>query len=329
MEIIHANANLVDLAQVRTLKQFDAVASLVDKSNYYLALPGHEWQRLQIETGHVIYIPDSEWGGYVNRIKIVGDQVDIYGDLWRQRLNKNLLKPPSGQAYLTMTGAPETVIPALLGNHFGSLYSVVAGDIASMSVEARYSEIGRTIERSLRVAGGRLDITIGTAGQINLKAAEITDWSDAYEINEDYGVIFTFDVDLSGAINHVIALGSGELENRRVIEAWLLPNGEITYNASHPNRPTGVNETTYKLDYPNAEDDKQLQDGIVKAFTEAKNGIKTEINLSAAQLFDLEIGDLIASRNRLTGLYAKQTITEKILRVSAEGIPTVRYTSKE
>lgn len=328
MEIIHATRNLEDIAEIRMIKQFDAIVSLVDKSDFFMSIPSAEWTSHPIRVGDVIYIPGTEWGGFVNRVKIIDETVEVYGDLWREYLNKNLIIPPSGQAYLTLSGTPETVIPQLLSSHFGDLFVVESGDISNMTGSWRYHKIGRGIERSLKEAGGRLEIELSD-GKPKLKAVAITDWSAEYEFNEDYGVVFSVDDDQSDAVNHIVALGKGELTNRRVLEAWLLPDGTITYDGSHPQRPTGINEVTKKLDYPNAEDDVQLKESIVKTFSEAKNGIVTEINLSQAQLVNVELGDKVGSRNRMAGIHAVQTITEKILKISDNGIPVIRYTTKE
>ena len=323
-ELIHADEHFNDINSIRRIKTYDAVADLRAVSDYVLQMPAEEWLAYPVEIGHIIYMPDTEWGGYVTRVKTMGDTVEVGGALWRGLLRKNVISPPAGQAYRVVSGAAKTAITSLLGQHFGSLFSVVDGDAVSVSSQFRYQEIGAGIERMLADAGARLDITQRDPA-VELSARRITDWSQTYEFSEDYGVLLTIERDITQDINHVVGLGSGELTERLVLEAWLLPDGTITYDGSAPGRPTGMDERTYKLDYPNAESEEELRDSIAEALLESRRVYKTQMDLTGAQIVDLQLGDIVASRDRLTGTYAKQTITKKIYRIAENGISTLRY----
>lgn len=326
MEIIHANENFEDINQIRSIRDFDAEISLYGNSDYKLTLPTRVYEKYPIEIDHIIYIPGTEFGGPVHRRVTSGSVVEIYGKTWRGLLNKNLIIPPEGEAYRVVSGNAQEVVTSLLGNHFGSLFTVLPSSV-TLSDQFRYEPIGDGLQRMLDKAGAKLIITQVDSG-VNLEIKSITDLSDEIEFSEDYGVLIKIDDDRSKNINHIVALGRGELTDRLVMQAWLLPEGAITYDGSHPQRPTGESEYTKKVDYPNAEDENQLKEAIKKAFTESKATVKTEMDISKSAITG-DLGDIVSSRDRLTGLVVTQSIDKIVLKISDTGRIEMRYGVKE
>jgi hypothetical protein len=323
MEIIHAGSDFKDINQFRMIRDFDLEIDPNGESDYKLTIPASVYKKYPIAIDDIIYIPNTEFGGPVNRRVTNPPTVEIYGKTWRGLLNKNLIIPPSGSAYKEVNGNAKTVIEDLLGDHFGTLFTVATSTVTLVD-KFRYDPIGDGIHRAVMKAGAKLVIT-QKESSVELSVVPAVDLSERVELNEDYGVLLKIDEDQSKNVNHIVALGKGELLNRTVMQAWLLPDGTITYNSSHASRPTGRDEHTYKLDYPNAEDDETLQKAIEKTFRESKKTVKTEIDLSAAKSIEADIGDIVSSRDRLTGITVTQSIAKKIVKVHDNGRVEIRY----
>ncbi len=327
MEIIHADNNFKDLRTINRINGFDCEINLDDKSDFELKIPTAVWEMNKIKQGHIIYVSGTEFGGFVNRVKTSENQVTIGGKTWRGYLNKNIILPPQESAYKEVNGNAKVVVKDLLGNYFGNLYTV-ADSYVTLTDKFRYEGIGEGIEEAVLKAGARLKV-IQKENSIELHVVEVTDWSDSVEFNEDYGVLITIDDDCTKNINHIVGLGKGELENRLVIQAWLLDDGTITYDPSHSAIPSDDKLFTYRLDYPNAESEEKLKQAIEKAFSKNKRSVNTKIDFSGAQIPNIELGDIVASRDRLTGVYAKQRIVKKIYKVNSSGREELRYDVKE
>ncbi len=328
MDLIHADSNKKELRQIRRIKDFDSVISLSKESDYKLTIPTSVYEQNPIKIGHFIYIDKTEHGGVVSRVLSNGDDVEIYGKNWREYLNKNLIKPPNGQSRLSVSGNAKTIIEELLGDHFPIGFIEVEPSTVNVNDKFRYDYIGDGIRDMLYKADARLEVKY-ELGKLKLKAINVTDWSDKYEFNEDYGVLVKVDIDETECYNHIVALGKGELEQRLVLEAWLLEDGSITYDSSNLSKPTGETEITYKLDYPNADGLDDLKEKIEEKFRESKRITKTEMDLSGAQIFDVALGDIVASRDRVMNVYVKQQIDSKLLKINDIGIPKVRYKVRE
>ena len=75
-------------------------------------------------------------------------------------------------------------------------------------------------------------------------------------------------------------------------------------------------------DYPNAEDENELLEFGKEQLQELASYQKLE--LSVSDELDLAIGDIIAGRDRLTGLYLKKPIVNKVLKIK-KGKETISY----
>lgn len=327
MQIIHADKDFKDLREITMIKDFDSVLSDKELSDYRLILSKEEYLKSQIKIGEIIYLEGTEFGGYVDRIKSIGYTFEVYGKNWRGYLNKNLILPPPEQAYKEVDAKAKVVMEDILGDFFGDDF-VVLDSTVIIKDKYRYDEIGYALAESLRKVAARLEIK-QVDDHVELKAVPITDWSEEYEFSEDYGVLLIIDKDESTKVNHIVALGKGELENRLVIEAFLLDDGTVIYNPNDPRVPQGKDRVTHKLDYPNAEGDDELKKKIAEMFGELRAKTVTEMDLSGVQLVNLELGDIVASRDRTTGVYVKQRISQKVFKMGANGIPKIEYKVEE
>lgn len=323
MDLIHADENLLELRLIEKFEQWDVVSSLYDKiedNDYQLSLPETEWQIEEIEIGHYLYEVGTEFGGRVTGIRHIGTSIQITGRTWRGMLIDKVIKPTAGSAYKTITGMEaNAAISDLIGTSMGSLF-VASSDDSGVTVTGsfRYQTLLYCLHRLLSDSNARLDLTFEN-GVVTLSAKAIADLSDDEEFSQDYSAKMETSVDEKTAYNHIIALGSGELTARQVVELYRQSDGSV----SDVPIPDGLNDRQIILDYPNAESIPALTlsatDKLSKDYREI-NEIKIDLSESTGLL----LGDIVGGRDYVTGLSIKSQITQVIRTINQQGT-TVQY----
>lgn len=275
--------------------------------------------------GNRLYAPGTEYGGLIEERKTStkNDTVELLGYTWRGLLSQKVIEPPAGLAYLTVSGEANRVIANVLGDRFGTLFEVDTSD-SGFEVNYqfdRYTDLLSGLDKMLATVGAKLQIAyqqgdVGSLGHVRLAAVPIVDWSDQLEYGQDNRVDFTTRDNQRG-INHLICLGRGELADRLVIHLYLQPDGSIVDTIYY----TGVEERTAVFDFSSAEDADTLRKQGVKRLKELKNS--QEIKMSLTDI-DMELGDVIGGRDRITGLILKQPVTKKTLNISGNK-ETIQY----
>ena len=321
MELIHANASLVELRQIVTFEQWDAVLNLYDEGNdFQLDLPESEWNAIPVEVGHYIYEPDTEFGGRVLGIKHVESVIQIKGRTWRGLLIDKVVKPPGGSAYKTITSVEaNAAILDLVGTSMGSLFAVSAVDSGiTVSGSFRYQTLLWSLTRLLGDSDARLKVTFdGT--NVELSAVAISDLSANEELSQDLSSRLTASLDNSKAYNHVIALGSGELELRTVVDLYRAEDGTISTTPNYP----WVEDRQIVLDYPNAESTDELTAKATELLSADYLPIES-VELDVPEDLSLNLGDIVGGRDYVTGLAISKQVTQIIRRVNSDG-ETVQY----
>ena len=121
------------------------------------------------------------------------------------------------------------------------------------------------------------------------------------------------------AVNHLICLGSGELENRMVIHLYADKDGNI----SREQTQTGLDEYVGVFDCPNAES----ADELIKDGTERLKKLWDPVTLTID--FDdttdsYDVGDIVGAYDSITGISASAVITKKIVTIK-NGQITISY----
>lgn len=325
MDIIYADSLMQEMGLVRNFSRYDAVSALrtADSSadcDWQLDISAEDFTRMGIGIGWYIYVPGSEWGGPVEKIKHISSNatVQLSGATWRGMLARAAIEPPSGETHLVISDIDaHEAIAQLLSDRFGSLI-VASEDTCGTLVSGkfRYVNLLEAIENMLEEASLRLAISLDTdTRRIILSAQPVTDHSDEIEFSQDYDVVMTSEINDSG-INHIIALGQGEGTARTVLNVWRLPDGTITTDSSAEGIPVGISLRSDVYDYSSAEDADALLNGAVQRLKAAAPSASISIDLDGADI-DLPLGDIVAIRDRVTGLSATRRITQKILSVTA------------
>lgn len=296
---------------------FDSVASrgiAYTDNDFEVVISESDWLAEPIEYGHYLFELDTEWGGRVEGIAHIGSDIKLTGPTWRGMLARKIVKPTTGQAYLTIASQDaNTAISTLLGALLGTLFraSPTAYGVA-VSQTYRYDNLLQAINDTLDAIGARLAITFDGA-VATLSAAAIVDQSEAISISQDYTAPIRSTVDYARAYNHVIALGRGDMAARTVLNYYRSDDGAIdTTPITDP-----VDDRMYVLDYPNAEDNTVLANAAIAKLEELVPQTSVEIDLTGMDVINL--GDIVGGMDRITGLSLTKPITQIIRTVSADG----------
>ena len=276
--------------------------------------------------GMYLFSPGSEFGGRILDLKrsTASESLVWYFDTWRRMLGQIIIEPPEGQAYKTVEGDAHAVLSEFLAGRYEGFF-VVPEELSGITVSGqfdRYTTFLDGMNKLLKEQNARLQIQAvqgdtGEAFTVEISAVPIVDYSAEIEYSQDNKVDLTIR-DYRRGINHLICLGTGELAERMVRHLYIQEDGSIGEKQYY----TGLDERTAVFDYPNAEDENELLESGKERLQELASYQKLEISVSDD--LDLAIGDIVAGRDRLTGLYLRKPIVNKVLKVK-KGKETISY----
>ena len=323
MEIIHADDLVNELRIIDNYTQWDVTSSYEDnpdEQDFELSITEDVWLENPILRGHYIYETKTEYGGRVLGVNHVGKVIKVVGRTWRGMLIDKIVQPPGGSAYKTISSVEaNTAIADLLGTSFGPL--VVASAAASgitVSGEFRYQTLLYCLHRMLNDADARLKIEFEN-GVVTLSAVAITDLSADDEFSQDFSANIRSSMDNSKAYNHVIALGSGELTARTVVELYRQADGTIN---STP-LTADMNDRQIVLDYPNAESTDELTKKATDLLNEDYWPVES-VEADVPEDQSLNLGDIVGGRDYITGLAISAQVIQIIRTVNRDGV-SVQY----
>lgn len=322
MDLIHADADRLEIGVLTDYIKIDMEISSeadVQKNSFEISMDEYAWTVDPIETGHYIYCQGEEWGGRVEYLKhsTKTGSVLVGGTCWRGMLARKVVEPPSGEAYRNIRNVEaNAAIRTLIGDKFGDLITVPSDNSGiAVSGSFRYTNLLEAIQSMLSAAGGRLSCGYDSAEKkVIIQAEKATSYVNQIELSQDYGIYLTSTQGRLDAYNHLIALGRGELTDREVVHLYRLADGTITQK-DPGNR--GVEDICEVYDYSNAESLEELIKGAEKRLKEYAPTASIEMDLSEAGI-DLKMGDVVATRDYLTGLSASASVTHKLLTITAQ-----------
>ena len=266
------------------------------------------------------YIENTEYGGIIDSVKADTRNLKIYysGRTWRGILSKKIIRPLPGDDYYIVSGEANEIIAELIDYvDLNNLF--VVPDTTDIIINTyrfnRYTDLLSGINAMLKTANAKLKIRYRN-GFVELGVEPVIDFSDEIEFSQD-GKIYFVAEDNKGGINHLICLGSGELSARQVIDLYVDANGNIGTTQHY----FGTDEIVDIFDYPNAESLQELTNYGIRRLKELTNSQSVEVNIED---MELELGDVIAGREAVTGLYISKPITQKIVRIN-NGITKIEY----
>ena len=274
------------------------------------------------EAGSFLYIEGTEYGGIIDSIEIntASNDVIYRGRTWHGILNSKVLEPDSGKAYLIVSGEANTVLGTLIARM--GLADLFEASAAASGLTINNYKMNRYItgydgiRKMLASVGGQLLISFRN-GKVVLSAAEKYDYSQDEEFDSDL-VEFTLRKNYK-AVNHLICLGSGELEQRMIVHLYADSSGNI----SQTQTVTGLDEYTAVFDYSNVESEEEL----IKSGTEELQKLWEPADLSIdfdADSDSFGVGDIVGAYDNITGMTVSAAIIKKIVTVK-NGHTTISY----
>ncbi len=273
------------------------------------------------------YIQNTEIGGIIEYSNERTDQdyATLKGYTWRGLLSKNIIMPPAGSDYKTVSGEANSIIASMLSGVMGNFFTASTEDSGLTITSYQfplYINLLDGLELMLEKYGYRLKITAQKVAshqpiQILVEAVQAQLIKGTY--NEDNGIPMTFELNNMG-INHLICGGSGELQNRMIRHLYIDDNGNISQTQFY----TGFEERQEFFDYPNAESEDDLIDNGTKRLIEVAS--YRRLIMQAPEEYELEIGDLIQGVFP-DGTIIQSPIVQKIYRID-NGIPSTSYKIK-
>lgn len=270
--------------------------------------------------GSLWYVNDTEYGGIVDKIRIDTEKetVTYCGRSWRGILQKKIIRPEKWQDYYTVSGDANNILRKVIEDvDLIDLFSVPGYKTGIDIVYQfdRYCDAYSGLTKMLFKNNLKLQIRM-IKDVLTIEAVPILDLSEKYEYSDDYGMKVILENDSSG-INHLICLGRGELAQRTVVDLYVDAEGNIGDKQVFFHEK----EIAKTFDYSNSTTEEELKEKGIENLE--KNKSKNTISATFQKL-DVDVGDLVGGKNRLTGRTVKETVTKEIVKIK-NGIETITY----
>lgn len=316
LKFIVANEKGEELGYVKEANYIDL--ELGENNDFELEFSTDAWKEEAYNWGYRIFIPNTEYGGLLEERKTSTGQgtVTWLGYTWRGLLSQKIIQQPDNQTHLVVSGDANKIIKDIIGRRFDSLF-VVETEVSGIEFKNyqfdRYCTVLDGLEKMLASKQARLKISYkqGTPGLLDsavlLSAVPITDWSEYLEYSQDGRLTFTTE-DYRRGINHLICVGEGEGIERQILHLYVQKDGSIGETQYY----TGLEEREALYSYTSMEDLEQLKKDGIKHLESLRNysGMEAHINN-----VDVDIGDIVGGRDRVTGMSIQQPVFGKILTV--------------
>lgn len=313
MDLIYTNSQRVDLGVLNTYN-FDL--SFGDSENDFELTLGTS---PILENESIVYVEGMEYGGIIGGKKTNSNSETItyMGRTWHGVLNSKVIEPNAGDDYYIVSGDANAVLSTLI-NRLGldSLF-VASSELSGITIKNyqfdRYCYGYDGIKSMLLQFKAKLRME-WVNRSVRLSAMPIINYTES-TIDNDTA---TLQVEQHQTkVNHLICLGKGELAEREIIHLYVDQFGRIGDVKYY----TGIDEVTEK--YDNANSENLREDGTTK-LTELRNNDKAEISINEDDTLSYDIGDIVGSTERITGVSVSATVTQKIIKIN-NGTITVEY----
>lgn len=291
-----------------------------EENSFLITSPRAEWER--VEENSRIYIPGTEYGGLYKRLEsdTKNNSVAVGGLTWRGMMQKKIISPASGADYATDSGELNQIIGSRVSAQFPGLF-VGSSESTGVTINyqyARYCTLYDGLKAMLKSVGYRMQIEYDLElKKVVVSAVPIVDYSREIEYSSDMNADYTMIINRTG-INHLVCLGQGELKNRIVEHLYVDARGNISQRQTFFDE----DEIAEVYDYAGATREDLIQSGI--------DQLKGEININQFSIKleserDVAIGDIVGSRDYVTGITMTAPITSKIVKWE-DGFVDTEYT---
>lgn len=290
-----------------------------DENDFELVFPDAPNQPAFERWGYV-YAEGTEYGGMLTKVKSEDGLVRWRGPTWTGMLARKILVPDAGQDHLTVSGEANAVLRQLVARM--ELGDALAGSTEDSCIQVKshqfelYCNGYSGIRAMLAASGAKLRVRHDGERAV-LSALPVRDWSDE-EFNS--GLVDVLVDDDAQFVNHLVARGQDEEQNRVSVELYLDGKG----NVSEAQTYKGVREHSEYYNYTNADRAKLVEDGTKRLKDHYAKAQSVSVTLNASDdRFD--IGDVVRGFDSRTGVSATATVSKKVLKVDRYGTATVSY----
>ncbi len=316
-EIIIADSNGEELRSM-LFREYDF--EIGDEENTFLVTCNRaEWENVPDKAR--VYIPDTEYGGIYKRLEAdtKNNSLAIGGYTWRGLLQNKVIVPPSGSAYATDSGEINEIIARRVSEAFPGLF-VGSNESTGITVSYRYGRyvsLYDGLKEMLRAVGYKMRIAYDQDRcRVVVDAVPIVDYSSMIEYSSDMNANYSMIINKMG-VNHLICLGEGELANRTVEHLYADTNGVISQTQTQ----FGIDEVAAVYDYAGASRANLIESGENQL---KSNASKNEFSIDLESIQDVAVGDIVGSRDYITGYTVMAPITTKIVKWK-DGFETTEY----
>ena len=317
MDLIYTNAAGED---VGVLDGFTLdLAFGCDENNFQLEV---SIDSTAIEEGAYIYIDGTEYGGIVDGVEVDTESrlAKYLGRSFHGILNSKIIQPPTGTAYMTVSGEANAVIGEIIAAvELGELFEVSTEDstisIPSSKID-RYIPAYDGINKLLKANGAKLAMTFRN-GKIQLAAKEVVNYAENEQYSSDH---YRFNILKYGnKVNHLICLGAGSLAERQVLHLYLQEDGSIGTAPFF----TGLDEYETVYDYSAVESLEELEKGGRERLQELWNSDSAKMELIDNETV-LDINDIVGATEEVTHTTITNRVIKKIIKIK-NNMTTINY----
>lgn len=277
---------------------------------------------------YAIYIPDTEWGGIIEYDEGTTDSesITLKGWTWRGLLSQEIIEPPAGSDYKIVSGELNDILRDILSDVLGGFFvvpNVNTGKSITSHQFRLYTTVLEGLMDMLSDCGYRLNIyakKTEAGGRVQVFCEAVPAATIEGQYDEDTGLGLRF-VRSQIGINHLVCMGTGQLQDRQRVDLYVQEDGSIGKNQYY----TGFLERTAYYDYNNSESYDELEESGKKRLKELAGYKKLEITDVNDQ--SLEIGDIVVGRHRTMGITVEKPVIKKILTIQG-GKETIEYQVK-
>lgn len=268
-----------------------------------------------------VYAYGTEYGGLLTRMSSEDGVVTWGGVTWTGLLKHKVLVPDSGSDHLTVSGDLNAVLAQLVARVGLSSVMSAGGSRSGISVSSYkfplYVDAYSGITGMLGSVGAKLVIRHNGDHAV-LSAVRAKDWSSDEEFDSDLVNVFV-DVDHL-PVNHLVARGEDEGQNRIAVELYLDGSGNVSQSRTF----SGVLENSEYYNFNNADLDTLVEYGTerLKDYWDESKSVSVSINAEDARF---DIGDTVGGIDSRTGISASAKVTKKVLTIDMYGIAKVSY----
>ena len=264
--------------------------------------------------GWRVYVDGTPWGGIVDKVKASkgrdgSPRVVCSGRTWQGILAGRRLTPRAGSARLGAHGEAGEALASLVADlGLDGLFEVGRSpDPVSYEFE-RFTDAYSGIREMLASSGLKL-VLKSVQGRVIMRADKV----EAIEVD---GSRIGVEVErVHRCVNHLVCAGTGELEDRIVIDLYADEAG----NVSETQSLFGVDEIEAYYDYNNADEAELRDSGAEKLKGMQSHGA---VSVRFPDGIEAEVGDVLSGIDDALGVSAAAPVVKKVVKIE-RGIVSV------